>query len=1254
MARLRFDNVAGTLTTDLAVGATTLTSANLSRMGRVAAPDYAAVTILDANGDYEIVYVTSHTADSPSATISRAQEGTADVAHTAGATWNHGDTAQDFAELGTQVMVVADREPDVWVDSHVSLGVDYKAALVSDGEIHDAQFIYVRPSLDATAARLVGLRISAAPTGANPPDVQTAVYLHWDSAVALTTPLMVGFHAHMGVVGGTITDGRAFVAEIEELFGAVTKATGFYLGEGKNHAADAWAFQFGDYKSQHMGALAVGGADIDTAPNAAASIDLQATDKALILNRLTTTQRDALTAVEGMTLYNTTTDQLEAYVDSAWRQVVDAGGATFTGAVTLSDGSPAASQAYATALSTGIVWKSAVACAATSNVSLTGEQTIDGVATSTSRVLLTGQTAPAENGIYVTAAGAWSRATDNDQTGEFVGAWVPVSAGTSNSGIWRCTNASAPTVGSTSITFEKLPIASVSADGTSIVATGSVFARGALTGDVTASQGSNTVTVTKLRGTSVSSSSPADGEVLTYSSDSAAWLPQLPEPVVDNVVPVDGIVRGDSAIAASDNTGLILDAISELAGFDVSAAPTTVASGSNGVNVNTFAGSGTLNVGSTTNYPTSGKICVVLAGSSSVYKEITYTGKGATTFTGCTTVSGSGALTTGDQVYAYPSDAGHVLLPGSTEDSPIQFDSALILPNGVRLRGLGAGSTHLQQRQRTHLDAGIAGYYWWHNCSRQLTTTPTVGHGQEGTWVEGLTLDMYHCDWTKTTTINDASGISSGDTMIGLTSRTGILAGDVIRIDNELIIVGASGSGGGNVTGCTRGAHGTTAATHADGASVTLLLNLSTTRDMTSTAVADGHGIALGAPHRSGCHDVMVSRPYGCGYFLDSYNRDRTTASGEGIQWEFDSIWTEFTGLCGWHNADGYTAASAINDGFLDRAYFKYAGMLDIDNAGTDPYSHGFYGQYVFDANGGASEFAHFHGYGNYVAAGNRNAWAGSRVKHGFRQHGSAARIDDVLIADFGHSSTNNEYDGFKIRAYDQRGPTISNLKAYSDGETTNELWGVRIETTSDDNVADFALSNVQIRLRTDDDSTLPWTLASAVADATTTTVVITGTSTSLAAGDVIRVGEETIRVGSVATGGGNTTLSSCVRGWAQSYPSSHLSGAAAGKVYLNGVKLNGQNAGEELAGSITGVIAHGVAIEFDGQSEETSFRVTQSGNSWQRRPSAPPTAGAASKHGYFPQGVFVENSEAAVGAPMGWVSTTAGDPPTWTATANL
>lgn len=74
---------------------------------------------------------------------------------------------------------------------------------------------------------------------------------------------------------------------------------------------------------------------------------------------------------------------------------------------------------------------------------------------------------------------------------------------------------------------------------------------------------------------------------------------------------------------------------------------TSVASGSNGVNTSTFAGAGTLNVVSTGNAPTSGTLKVQTAGTQAT---ITYTGKDATSFTGCNTTAGGGVMSTGGTV----------------------------------------------------------------------------------------------------------------------------------------------------------------------------------------------------------------------------------------------------------------------------------------------------------------------------------------------------------------------------------------------------------------------------------------------------------------------------------------------------------------------------------------------------------------------------------------------------------------------------
>lgn len=115
-------------------------------------------------------------------------------------------------------------------------------------------------------------------------------------------------------------------------------------------------------------------------------------------------------------------------------------------------------KSYADSLSSSSgMFKQAVVAVATSNLTLSGEQTIDGVTTSTSRVLLTGQTTAANNGIYVTAAGSWARSTDADADAEVKsGMAVYVNQGTSfGETIWVLDTVDPITVGSTSLTFKK-------------------------------------------------------------------------------------------------------------------------------------------------------------------------------------------------------------------------------------------------------------------------------------------------------------------------------------------------------------------------------------------------------------------------------------------------------------------------------------------------------------------------------------------------------------------------------------------------------------------------------------------------------------------------------------------------------------------------------------------------------------------------------------------------------------------------------
>lgn len=115
----------------------------------------------------------------------------------------------------------------------------------------------------------------------------------------------------------------------------------------------------------------------------------------------------------------------------------------------------AANKAYVDNLTSGLSWKEAVRAATTANITLSGAQSIDGVSVvANDRVLVKNQSTASANGIYVAAAGAWSRATDADAAGEIEGLAVFVMEGTTQGDTaWVCTTDAPITVGSTNLAF---------------------------------------------------------------------------------------------------------------------------------------------------------------------------------------------------------------------------------------------------------------------------------------------------------------------------------------------------------------------------------------------------------------------------------------------------------------------------------------------------------------------------------------------------------------------------------------------------------------------------------------------------------------------------------------------------------------------------------------------------------------------------------------------------------------------------------
>jgi hypothetical protein len=120
----------------------------------------------------------------------------------------------------------------------------------------------------------------------------------------------------------------------------------------------------------------------------------------------------------------------------------------------------AATRAWVLAnVSGGIVSSISVKAATTANITLSGTQTIDGIALSVNdTVLVKDQSTQSGNGLYTVASGAWTRMPAMDTWAEVPGMLVSVQQGTSNADtVWLSTADAGGSLGTTAITFTKIP-----------------------------------------------------------------------------------------------------------------------------------------------------------------------------------------------------------------------------------------------------------------------------------------------------------------------------------------------------------------------------------------------------------------------------------------------------------------------------------------------------------------------------------------------------------------------------------------------------------------------------------------------------------------------------------------------------------------------------------------------------------------------------------------------------------------------------
>jgi hypothetical protein len=174
------------------------------------------------------------------------------------------------------------------------------------------------------------------------------------------------------------------------------------------------------------------------------------------------------TPVEGQFFYNTASHMLKFYNGTGWVSLgnignmdaavadVEMGDKNITGLADPVNAKDATNKQYVDSVCEGLDVKPACRLASTGNiVTLSSLLTVDGVVTvAGDRVLIKDQTTASQNGIYVVAAGAWTRSTDCATWQDLFSAYTTITAGTTLAATnYVCTIKPGGTLGVTNVTW---------------------------------------------------------------------------------------------------------------------------------------------------------------------------------------------------------------------------------------------------------------------------------------------------------------------------------------------------------------------------------------------------------------------------------------------------------------------------------------------------------------------------------------------------------------------------------------------------------------------------------------------------------------------------------------------------------------------------------------------------------------------------------------------------------------------------------